>query len=544
MLIPHLAFAVAVMIQPDSDVPNFQICFDDDFDLDREIAWRRVEMDRWMFEPIFLDDDDTKPAAVLVWRTRDRDASFTGLGGHDYTAMLYLFDDRAKGLPVEHFAEIDAWPELPVTVAWTEDAQWAHDILPLVFVMGLHNLEDYTDIPSGFYMLPGATPQAPDIGTFPITGDPILNANQGDHKAALRTLDQFMTLLNVRGGKPDVGSFGDRRLDAVRAEFHEIFPPRDWTLEERTAPVDNECTCRYGQRFESLETLAYFDGSLDDSVDAAARARILAEYAKPRTRTDLRISQFNHTVPADQPCPDAATVEDLKAERAHQASLNDQTDPEPKPRPIPEGGTGSHGFGAWRFSPISAPDKTIVAFLAELDPTSATGDNITMVYIGRDAAGQTWTHAAWPANADRNRAAAWLKAKHGQDCLRYRDRWTLGKFQSTNLEPIAPTPMVHSFFASDPSLDELTDRVADPTRMRELARSGHPMAPGFEHLTSGVIPIGGYLGLRLEDESWARMFGQGSTAQTPLTIDTFANYMRWVLTPATPPAHTDPKPTP
>jgi len=290
--------------------------------LEQPVARRRVEMDRWRFEPIFAGEPRAL-VAVLAFRPRIIDPDLGDRGGHDFTAKLYLLDEAARELPIERFAAIESWPPLPSSVGWIERSAWADNLIPLVFAGGFLEVRDYTELLTGMYAVPGYEDLAPAIAAFPDRGDPLLNAADGDRAVARRALDQIVDFFGLPTGRPSVADLRRERFDALDQVFVEILPISAWTPAGRGEPVDGACACTYDRRTVRLLYEAELDLKRSFIVDTGfMRAWRDGHSEPPLVRPSTSTESWTHEVAADEPCPDASEVPELISLWQHEQSVS------------------------------------------------------------------------------------------------------------------------------------------------------------------------------------------------------------------------------
>jgi len=302
---------------------NPEVPISTDFDLNQEVVWRRVELDRWRFEPVFVGEPRSL-VAILAWRSRSTDKRLGDVGGHDFTAMLYLIDEAGRNLPIEDFESVEVWPQLPTSVGWIERSAWADDLTQTIFVMDIGAVQEYTKLLSGMYVVPGFEDLAPSVAAFPVEGDPLFNAADGDEVVAERALAQIVEFFRLPTEHPSTGDLRRERFDALDSIFIEVLPTPDWALKKRHDPVGDTCVCEYARRVNRL----YYRASVDtSSFRYGGFTGAFWEWKNkhgeiPVVRESTKTSIHKHKINAAEACPDGTEVPELIALQKHKATLH------------------------------------------------------------------------------------------------------------------------------------------------------------------------------------------------------------------------------
>ncbi len=201
----------------------------------------------------------------------------------------------------------------------------------------------------------------------------------------------------------------------------------------------------------------------------------------------------------------------------------EQTDADATPDDEIIGSTAREVLG-WSLTPVVDTKGRVVALFGEFESDSRLGANIHLLYLERTADRNHWKLAGWPAATDRDTAASWVTARHGNECLRF--HLDADAIEATRANPPAPAPLRSVLFADDPIAPDLE---AHPSRLqiaRALAATGYPIVPNLILMTGGLFQVKDQCAADPTPEALA-IFGDDLSPEDPFTISMLANHIVW-----------------
>lgn len=200
---------------------------------------------------------------------------------------------------------------------------------------------------------------------------------------------------------------------------------------------------------------------------------------------------------------------------------------QPDPATTPDDqivGSTSRDILGWSLTPVVDAEGRIVALFGEFDQDRRVGANIHLLYLERTADRNHWKLSAWPANTDRDTAAAWVAARQGDTSLRFHHDFEVIK--TNHASPPAPAPMRGILFAGDPVASDLEAHESRLYIARALASIGYPILPNLILLNRGPFRVRDQCSTsdNPSPEELAA-FGDNLSPDDPFTLSMLANHI-------------------